>query len=59
MPSYLTSLAGAAPALAMLAIFALVAGGGWLIVKGGNRQKGVLMLVLAVVILFNVVILTM
>lgn len=49
-----------APAIAMLAVFALVAGGLFLVRRGGaDRTKGVLMLVCAVVILGNVVIWTM
>jgi hypothetical protein len=48
-----------APAVAMLAVFALVAGGGYLLSKGRERTKGVLMLVCALVILGNVLIWTL
>ena len=42
--------------ISMLAVFALCAGGGWLIVKRRNRKQGVLMLVAALVLLGNVLI---
>jgi hypothetical protein len=48
----------AAPAIAMLAAFALVIGGVTLI-RRRNPQKGVLMLVMALVLVGNVVIWTM
>ena len=44
--------------IAMLAVFALVAGGAWLVVKGGDRKRGTLMLVAALVLLGNVLIWT-
>jgi len=50
--------AGAAPAILMIAAFALVLGGVSLI-RRGNRQKGVLMIVCAVVFVGNVAILTL
>lgn len=56
MPENLTAIAMAAPAVAMLAFFACLIGGGWMIAKGHDRKKGVLLLVMAVVLLGNVVI---
>ncbi|WEK01574.1 MAG: hypothetical protein P0Y59_07840 [Candidatus Sphingomonas phytovorans] len=53
------AMAASAPAISMLAVFALVLGGVALWVKKGDRQKAVLMLVLAVVIFANVVIWTL
>ena len=44
--------------IAMLAVFALVAGGAWLILKGGDRKRGTLMLAAALVLLGNVLIWT-
>jgi len=44
--------------IAMLAVFALVAGGTWLIVKGRDRKRGGLMLGAALVLLGNVLIWT-
>jgi hypothetical protein len=52
------TLEHAAPAIAMLAAFALAIGGVTLI-RRRNRQKGVLMLVMALVLVGNVVIWTM
>ncbi|MDB5662838.1 MAG: hypothetical protein JWM38_1137 [Sphingomonas bacterium] len=48
---------GAVLSIAMLAVFALVAGGVWLIAKKADRKRGVLMLVMALVLLGNVLIL--
>lgn len=42
----------------VLAAFALVGGGIYLIVRGGDRRKGALMLVAALVLIGNVAILT-
>ncbi|OYY72337.1 hypothetical protein [Sphingomonas sp. 28-63-12] len=56
MTPLLGSFAAAAPAIAMLGVFACLIGGGWMIVKGGDRKKGVLLLVMAAVLLGNVVI---
>jgi hypothetical protein len=53
------AMAAAAPAISMLAVFALVFGGVRLWVKRGDRQKAMLMLALAVVIFANVVIWTL
>jgi hypothetical protein len=45
--------------IAVIAAFALGAGGAWLIVKGRDRKRGVLMLVAALVVLANVLIWTL
>lgn len=42
----------------VLAVFALVGGGVYLVVKGRDRRKGALMLVAALVLIGNVAILT-
>ena len=42
--------------IAMLAVFALVLGGVWLLVKAKDRRRGALMLVAALVLLGNVLI---
>ena len=42
--------------ISMLAVFALVAGGGWMIAKRDNKKQGVLMLIAALVLLGNVLI---
>jgi hypothetical protein len=55
----LTSIAGAAPAIAMLGMFACLIGGVVLIVKKHDRKKGVLMLLMAAVLLANVAIWTL
>ncbi len=44
--------------IAMCAVFALVGGGVWMIVKKRDRTKGVLMIVAALVLLGNVMIWT-
>jgi len=54
-----TGIASAAPAIAMLACFACIGGGVWLIRDGRDRRKGVLMLVMAAVLLGNVLIWTL
>ncbi|WP_448657415.1 hypothetical protein ACPVPU_08040 [Sphingomonas sp. CJ99] len=59
MPGALTSIGNAAPAIAMLAVFALVIGALVLFRRGGNRRQPVLMLVLAAILLANVLILTL
>ena len=56
MPDNLTAIANAAPAIAMLGCFACLFGGGWMLAKGHDRTKGVLLLVMAAVLLGNVVI---
>jgi len=40
----------------MLAVFALVLGGGWMIFKRHEKKQGVLMLIAALVLLGNVLI---
>ena len=52
-------MTGLAPAVAMIAVFALTAGGIRLLRGEQDRRKGVLMLVCAAVILANVVIWTL
>jgi len=58
MTGPLATIAAAAPAIAMLAIFACVIGGIAILRRGDNRLKGVLMLVMAAVLLGNVLIWT-
>ncbi len=48
-----------APSIAMLAVFALLWGGIRLLRQGGQRTKGVLMLVCAAVVFGNVLIMTL
>ncbi|WNO52788.1 hypothetical protein [Stakelama saccharophila] len=56
----MTGIARAAPAIAMIAVFALVLGGVTLLRRGGpDRSKGVLMLVCAGVVFANVLIWTL
>ncbi|MES2754932.1 MAG: hypothetical protein V4659_09735 [Pseudomonadota bacterium] len=55
----MSTLAHAAPSIAMLAAFACVAGGIALIRRGTDRRKGVLMLVMAAVLVGNVMIWTL
>ena len=59
MNAALTSIAAAAPAIAMLGMFACLIGGSVLIVKNRDRKKGMLMLVMAAVLLANVAIWTL
>ncbi len=59
MNENLNGIANAAPAIAMIAFFACLIGGGWMIAKGVDRRKGGLLLVMAVVLLGNVLIWTM
>jgi len=56
MPHQAGVLVSALLSIAVLAIFALVGGGVWMIVKGGQRLKGALMIVCALVLLGNVLI---
>lgn len=58
MNENLVGIANAAPAIAMLACFASIAGGIWQW-RRGDRQKGLLMLGVAVVLFANVLIWTM
>ncbi|WP_294358917.1 hypothetical protein [uncultured Sphingomonas sp.] len=53
------TIASAAPAIAMLGVFACVIGGIQLIRTGRDRRKGVLMLVVALVLLGNVLVWTL
>ena len=53
------SLDTLAPAIAMLAVFALAGVGARLAWRGTERRKGVLMLVMAAVLLGNVVVWTL
>jgi hypothetical protein len=59
MNAALTSIASAAPAIAMLGMFACLIGGVTLIAKKRDTKKGVLMLVMAAVLLANVAIWTL
>ncbi|SNT04845.1 hypothetical protein SAMN06295912_13424 [Sphingomonas laterariae] len=59
MQSIFEGIAGIAPAIAMLAIFALIAGGVYLIRTRRDRRKGVLMLVAAAVFFGNVLLWTL
>ena len=59
MPSFLTSIAHAAPAIAMLGFFACLIGGATMIVKRRDAKKGVLLLIMAVVLLGNVLVWTL
>ncbi len=58
MTPLLAPIAAAAPAIAMLAVFTCLIGGGWMIAKGVDRRKGVLLLVMAAVLFGNVLIWT-
>ena len=59
MTSAFSSIAAAAPAIAMLAAFACLIGGIALIRRGRDRRKGVLMLAMAAVLVGNVLIWTL
>ena len=59
MTGPLGAIASAAPAIAMLAMFACMIGGAILIAGKRDTRKGVLMLVMAAVLLVNVLIWTM
>ncbi|VXD05480.1 conserved hypothetical protein [Sphingomonas sp. T1] len=59
MNAALVTIAAAAPAIAMLGMFACLIGGITLIVKNHDRRKGILMLVMAAVLLANVAIWTL
>jgi hypothetical protein len=43
--------------IAMLGLFACTGGGFWMILKGGNRKRGLLLLVMAAVLAANIAIL--
>jgi hypothetical protein len=53
------AIAQAAPAIAMLGVFACLIGGVGLIRGGRDRRKGVLMLIMAAVLIGNVLIWTL
>lgn len=55
----MNAISNAAPTIAMLGAFACVLGGGYLIAKGLDRRKGVLLLVMAAVLVGNVLIWTL
>ncbi|MCC2979276.1 MULTISPECIES: hypothetical protein [unclassified Sphingomonas] len=55
----MNSIASAAPAAAMLAAFACLFGGGWLIKTGQDPKRGWLMIVMATVLVGNVLIWTL
>ena len=59
MSDFTQMIAVAAPAIAMIAVFALLIFGFRMLLRGENRKKAGLMLVLAVVILANVLIMTL
>ncbi|WP_380874765.1 hypothetical protein ACFB49_01210 [Sphingomonas sp. DBB INV C78] len=59
MQSFLTAISGIAPAIAMIAVFALIGGGIYLLRTGRDRRKGVLMLIAAVVLFGNVLLWTL
>ncbi len=59
MNGYLTQIAAAAPAIAMIGCFACIIGGGTLIMRRHDVRKGALMLVMAFVLLANVLIWTL
>ncbi len=52
-------MSGLVPGLLMLAVFALAAGGVYLMRTGKDRKRGILMLVAAAVFFGNVLILTL
>ena len=54
----MTALASAAPAIAMLGAIACLVGGGYLVATRRDRTKGILLLVMAAVLVFNVMIWT-
>ena len=55
----MSGLENAAPAIGMLGAFACLIGGGYMVVKGPDRRKGVLLLVMAAVLVGNVLIWTL
>ena len=58
MTGPLATIAGAAPGVAMLACFACLGGGAYLLATRRDRRKGALLLVMAAVLLGNVLIWT-
>ena len=59
MNDALTGIAQAAPAIGMIAAFACLIGGFYLMSKGRDRRKGALLLVMAAVLVANVLIWTL
>ncbi|MFM9828229.1 MAG: hypothetical protein ACKVOB_05705 [Sphingomonas sp.] len=59
MTSALDAVAQAAPAIAMIAVFACVAGGLWQLSKGGDKRRGTLLLIMAAVLFGNVLVWTL
>lgn len=55
----MTGIAEAAPSIAMLGAIACLIGGGYLLAKRRDRTKGVLLLVMAAVLVFNVAVRTL
>ena len=55
----LTGIGAAAPAIAMLGVFACAVGGVYLLAKRRDTKRAVLMLVMAVVLLGNVLVWTL
>jgi len=54
----MTGLVSALLSIAILAAFALIAGGIWLVFKRGERKQGALMILAALVLFANVLIWT-
>ena len=52
----MTGLGSALLSILMIAAFLLALGGGWMLARGNDRRKGVLMLVAAAVMLGNVLV---
>jgi hypothetical protein len=52
----MNTLAATLLSIAVLAAFALVGGGVWLLAKGRDRKQGLLMLLAAIVLFVNVLI---
>lgn len=58
MNQALTGIAAVAPAIAMIGFFACLIGGGYLLIKGLQRKRAILLLIMAVVLLGNVLVWT-
>lgn len=56
--SAMTGIIATLLSIAVLAAFALVAGGAWLLIKRNERKKGILMLIAAAVLFGNVLVWT-
>jgi len=54
----MTGLVSALVSIAVLAAFALIAGGAWLLLKRGEKKQGALMILAALVLIANVLIWT-